>query len=101
MAHKYSATADDIDVKYLAHLARLQLTEEETGRFQDQLNQIIDYVKQLNELDVEGVEPTAHAVSITNVFREDEPRPCMDRDAFLANTPEQRNGQVVMPKIIE
>ncbi len=97
----FSQQAEGMDVRYVAHLARLDLTDEEAALFQGQLDHILDYVKELGALKVEGVEPTAHAVPVQNVLRKDEPRPCMDREKALANAPLERNGQFVAPKIIE
>ena len=87
MSGKYSQSADKIDVRYVAHLARLHLSDEETVRFQGQLEQVLGYVKELSKLNVDGVEPTAHAMPVNNVFRKDEARPCMDREKALANAP--------------
>jgi aspartyl-tRNA(Asn)/glutamyl-tRNA(Gln) amidotransferase subunit C len=98
---KFNESADKIDVRYVAHLARLHLTDEEASRFQPQLEQILQYVKELSALDVEGVEPTAHAMPVQNVFRKDETRPCVDREKALRNAPLERGGQFVVPKIIE
>ncbi len=95
------AEATHIDVSYVAHLARIHLTEEETALFQGQLNQVLEYVEQLKELDVTGVEPTAHAMSLVNVLRADEPAPGLDHDTVVDNFPAVRDGQVVVPKIID
>ncbi len=101
MAVEYTQAADKIDVRYVAHLARLHLSDAEAVRFQGQLEQILQYVKELQELDVSGVEPTAHAVPVQNVFRADEPRPGLDHAQAMANAPLARNDQFVVPKIIE
>lgn len=90
-----------MDVSYVAHLARLELTPEEIARFQEQLGHVLAYVEELKEVDVAGVEPTAHAMSVENVVRPDEVRPCLDRDAVMANAPAKANGQFLAPKIIE
>lgn len=92
---------EGIDVRYVAHLARLYLTEEEIAKFQGQLEQILSYVKELSAADVAGVEPTAHAVPVENVFRADEPRPCLPHDEAMSNAPEQRGGQFAVPRILE
>lgn len=97
----HSEDPGTIDVAYVAHLARLHLTGEEIEAFQGQLAQVVQYVEQLNELDVEGIEPTSHAVPVQNVMREDEPSPSMNRDRALANAPEHRAGQFAVPRIIE
>lgn len=101
MAPAYSQDAEKIDVRYVAHLARLQLSEDEVRKFQPQLEQILGYVRQLSELNVDGVEPTAQAFPMNNVLRKDQSRPCMDREKALSNAPCERQGQFVVPKIIE
>lgn len=101
MNAKYSQDADKIDVRYVAHLARLYLSDEEAVLFQGQLEQILEHVKQLNALEVEGVEPTAHAIPVHNIFRADEPRESLDHEKVMANAPHARNGQFVVPKIVE
>jgi aspartyl-tRNA(Asn)/glutamyl-tRNA(Gln) amidotransferase subunit C len=90
-----------IDVKYVAHLARLSLTEEEEHKLEEQLGQVLNYVEKLKEVDVSGVEPTAHAFPLVNVTRPDEVRPCMDRQEALRNAPAQANGLFIVPKIVE
>jgi aspartyl-tRNA(Asn)/glutamyl-tRNA(Gln) amidotransferase subunit C len=101
MTESKPGDAGTIDVAYVAHLARLELSAEETARLQSQMEGIVDYVRQLGELDVEGVEPMAHAVPVHNVFREDEPRTSLDRDAALANAPSERRHLFMVPRIIE
>ena len=76
-----------IDVRYVADLARIALTDVEAARFQGELNDILAYVAQLGELDLEGVAPTAHAAVRGNVMREDRPHPGLERGAMLANAP--------------
>ncbi len=101
MTAKYSQSADKIDVRYVAHLARLHLSDDEAVKFQAQLEQVLQHVHELSALNVEGVEPTAHAMPLNNVFRKDEVRPCLDHEKALANAPSGRHGQFVVPKIIE
>lgn len=95
------ADATHIDVSYVANLARIDLTAEETALFQGQLDQILEYVEQLGELDVSNVEPTAHAMPLVNVLRDDTPRASLDHDAVIANAPAARDGQILVPKILE
>jgi aspartyl-tRNA(Asn)/glutamyl-tRNA(Gln) amidotransferase subunit C len=95
------ADATHIDVSYVANLARIDLTEEETALFQGQLDQILEYVEQLGELDVSNVEPTAHAMPLVNVLRADEPGVSLDNDTVTANAPAARDGQILVPKINE
>jgi aspartyl-tRNA(Asn)/glutamyl-tRNA(Gln) amidotransferase subunit C len=90
-----------MDVSYVANLARIELTEEETALFQGQLDQVLEYVEQLNELEVSDVEPTAHAAPRVNVLRSDEPGESLDNDTVTANAPASRDGQVLVPKINE
>lgn len=89
------------DVKYIAHLARLQLTPEEEKKLGAQLGGILGYIEKLKELDVTGVEPTAHAVPMTNVTRPDEVRPSLPHDDAMRNAPAQTNGLFIVPKIVE
>ena len=90
-----------IDVPYLAQLARISLDAEQMAKFGAQLQQIVSYVEKLKEVNVEGIEPTAHATPITNVFRPDEPRAPGDSAPFLKNAPHQVNNLFVVPKIVE
>jgi len=93
--------APEIDVKYVAHLARLHLTQEELQTFGAQLGQIVGYIEKLNELDVTQIEPTAHAVPMTNVTRADEPFPSLSHEEALRNAPATANGLFLVPKIVE
>ena len=93
--------ATEIDVKYVAHLARLHLTPEEERKLGAQLGGILGYIEKLKELDVTGVEPTAHAVPMVNVTRADEIRPSLAREDALRNAPAQANGLFIVPKIVE
>jgi len=90
-----------IDVKYVAHLARLNLTPEEDEKFGAQLGQILTNVAKLNQLDVSQVEPTAHAIPLVNVTRSDEIRPSISNEEALRNAPAKANGLFIVPKIVE
>jgi aspartyl-tRNA(Asn)/glutamyl-tRNA(Gln) amidotransferase subunit C len=90
-----------MDVSYVANLARIELTDEETKLFQGQLDQVLEYVEQLGELDVSNVEPTAHAVPLVNVLRADQLGVSLDNDTVTANAPASRDGQILVPKINE
>lgn len=92
---------NDIDVKYVAHLARIALTPEEEQHLGPQLVKILGHIEKLNELDVSGVEPTAHAVPMVNVTRPDEVRPSLSHDEAMRNAPAQANGLFIVPKIVE
>jgi aspartyl-tRNA(Asn)/glutamyl-tRNA(Gln) amidotransferase subunit C len=89
------------DVQKVALLSRLRLSGPELDRFTIQLNRIVGYVEQLQELDTEGVEPMAHPLVIENVFREDEVRDSLDRDVALQNAPKQRNGFYLVPPVLD
>ena len=91
----------DFNVRYTAQLARLNLSEEEIATFQSQLSQVLDYVEKLKQVDVTGVEPTAHTSAIFNVFRKDEPGECFTPEQALANAPRQANHLFVVTKVIE
>ena len=93
--------APEIDIKYVAHLARLELTPEEQQRFGDQLGHILEHIEKLKQLDVTTVEPTAHAMPLVNVTRADEARPSLPHDDALRNAPAQANGLFIVPKIVE
>jgi len=91
----------EIDVKYVAHLARLQLTPEEERKFGEQLGHILGHVEKLKELDVTGVEPTAHAMPRVNVTRSDEVRPSLPHEEAMRNAPAQSGGLFIVAKIVE
>ena len=94
-------SSPNLDVRDVARLARIELTDKETETFQSQLGDVLEYVEQLGRLDVAGVEPTAHATPVFNVFREDAARPGLDRQAVLANAPHAANNLVVVTKVLE
>lgn len=89
------------DVEYVARLARLRLSEEEKERLTTQLGAIVEYVEKLNGLDTASVEPTAHVLSLRNVTRPDEAKPCIDREKILALAPRAADGFVKVPRVIE
>lgn len=91
----------EVDVKYVAHLARLSLTPAEEEKFGAQLNHILGYIEKLKELDVSQIEPTAHAVPLVNVFRPDVVRPSISNEDALRNAPAKANGLFIVPKIVE
>ena len=93
--------AAEINVKYVAHLARLALTSDEEVKLTAQLGHILGYIEKLRELDVSGVEPTAHAVPMVNITRADEIRPSLTHEDALRNAPRQANGLFIVPKIVE
>ena len=85
------------DVLHVARLARLQLTESEVERFQEQLSAILDAVSKVQELDLAGVPPTSHPLDVVNVWREDEPRPSLPVEEALANAPGRRGDLFEVP----
>lgn len=95
------STTPGIDVTYVAQLARLKLSEEETRRFQGQLDQVVGYVEQLRKLDVSGIEPTAHAVDRANVMRDDSTAVSLTPEEATANAPQRANDLFIVPKVIE
>ncbi len=94
-------SAVEIDVKYVAHLARLSLSPEEEQKIGAQLGNILGYIEKLKEVNVTGVEPTAHAFPLVNVTRPDEVRPSISHSEALRNAPAQANGLFIVPKIVE
>jgi aspartyl-tRNA(Asn)/glutamyl-tRNA(Gln) amidotransferase subunit C len=92
---------DQATVEKVAMLSRLDFSGEAKDKMTEQLNDILDYMDKLNELDTEDVEPTAHALPIKNVFREDSVEESLDRDIALANAPEKEDGSFKVPKVIE
>ena len=91
----------EIDIKHVAHLARISLSPEEEKKFGAQLGQVLGYIDKLNEVDVTGVEPTAHAFPLVNVTRPDEVRPSISNEEALRNAPAHANGLFIVPKIVE
>ena len=91
----------DIDVKYVAYLARVSLSLEEEQQIGAQLGNILGYIEKLKEVDVAGVEPTAHAFPLVNVARPDEVRPSISHEEALRNAPATTNGLFIVPKIVE
>lgn len=95
------SSSEHMDVKYIAHLARIHLTEEEVASFQSQLDDVLAYVDQLKALDVSDIEPTAHAIPVRNVLRDDEVRPSLDHATVMRNAPSEVQGQFKVPRIVE
>jgi aspartyl-tRNA(Asn)/glutamyl-tRNA(Gln) amidotransferase subunit C len=89
------------EVQQVARLSRLHLTDDEVERMREQLDAILAYVDKLSELDVEGVEPTAHAVPLVNVMRDDTVRPSLPQDVALANAADRADQFFRVPRIIE
>jgi len=89
------------DVEHVARLARLELSEADKERMRRELDSILSYIDKLRAVDTEGVEPTSHAVPLTNVMREDVTRPSFPQSDMLANAPERSGEFFRVPKIIE
>ena len=89
------------EVKHVANLARLAITEEEAEKLTSDLDAIISFAEELNELDTENVEPTSHVLDMKNIFREDVSKPGLPVEEVLKNAPDHENGQIKVPAIIE
>ena len=89
------------EIEHIAVLARLSLSEEEKELFGSQLSSILDYMGKLNELDTKGIEPTSHVLSLSNVMRDDIPRPSIPKEDALMNAPDHTEKFFRVPKIIE
>jgi aspartyl-tRNA(Asn)/glutamyl-tRNA(Gln) amidotransferase subunit C len=88
------------EVKHVANLARLAITEEETEKMRRELDAIITFAEQLNELDTENVEPTYHVLDMKNVLREDVAQEGLPREEVLKNAPDHQDGQIKVPPIM-
>ncbi|GAA0460079.1 Asp-tRNA(Asn)/Glu-tRNA(Gln) amidotransferase subunit GatC [Alkalibacillus silvisoli] len=88
-------------VKHVANLARLAITEEEAEKYSEQLSAIIDFSEQLNELDTTDVEPTTHVLEMKNIMRKDEPKEWISKEDALKNAPDQKDGQFRVPSILD
>ena len=92
---------DEAQVRKVAKLARLDLTDAEVTEFAGQLSAILDYVARMNELNTEGVEPLAHCLPINNVFRDDKIKESLGTEKTLANAPQRDESFFKVPKILE
>ena len=95
------AKTSDLDVGYVSKLARLNLSDEETKLYQKQLADVLKYAEKLSEVDVSRIESAAHAVPMFDVFRKDEPGPCLTAEEALANAPQKANQLFVVTKVVE
>ncbi|MEE8398409.1 MAG: Asp-tRNA(Asn)/Glu-tRNA(Gln) amidotransferase subunit GatC [Desulfobacterales bacterium] len=89
------------EVIHVADLARLDMGEEAIDGFADQIGNILTYVDTLKQVDTTDVDATTHAISLSNVFREDEEKTPIARDAAQANAPEKEDGLFLVPKVID
>jgi aspartyl-tRNA(Asn)/glutamyl-tRNA(Gln) amidotransferase subunit C len=92
---------DDLKLDHVASLARIDLTPEEKARFATQLGDVLAYVALLNEVDISGVEATAHAFPVVNVWAADVPEPGLTVEDALRNAPEKRDNMFVVPRVVE
>ena len=92
-------TADE--VRYIARLARVGLTEEEVERLRDELSHILDHFAILSKIDTDDVPPTAHVVEMSNVWRDDVPRPSAPREEVLANAPREQDGFIRVRAVLD
>jgi aspartyl-tRNA(Asn)/glutamyl-tRNA(Gln) amidotransferase subunit C len=88
------------EVLYVADLARLDLDEASIDMFAEQITEILGYVDMLKGVDTEGIQPTSHAIFLTNAFREDENKEHLERDRALGNAPEKEDGSFIVPKVV-
>ena len=92
---------DRAAVDHVARLARLDLSDDERVRMQTELNDILEHVTKIQSLDLDGVQPTSHAVPLRNVMRADEVTPSLSQEAALANAPASEDGRFMVPRIVE
>jgi aspartyl-tRNA(Asn)/glutamyl-tRNA(Gln) amidotransferase subunit C len=90
-----------LDIDYVARLARLALTEDEKREYSRQLGDVLTHIEQLARVDVTGVEPTAHAFPVENVWADDVARPGLSVEQALHNAPAQRAQMISVPKVVE
>ena len=91
----------ELNIDHVAKLARLALTPEEKTTFAAQLGSVLHHIEQLGKVDVTGVEPSAHAFSVHNVWQDDVARPGLPVADALRNAPAQRENMIVVPKVVE
>lgn len=95
------AEIPDLNIDRVAELARIALTPEEKTTYAAQLGEVLQHVEQLKQVNVDGVEPTAHAFSVENVWADDEAQPGLSAADVLRNAPAQRQGMIAVPKVVE
>jgi len=89
------------NIEYIAHLARIKLTEQEKTTFGAQLSTVLGYMEKLREVNVDNVEPTSHPLPLVNVMRDDKPEPGLSHTEAMQNAPLQTNDLFIVPKIVE
>jgi aspartyl-tRNA(Asn)/glutamyl-tRNA(Gln) amidotransferase subunit C len=95
------SSTPQLDIDHVAKLARLALTPEEKARFAQQLGDVLHHIEQLAKVDVSGVEPTAHAFDVHNVWADDVAQPGLPVELALKNAPAQRDHMIAVPKVVE
>lgn len=95
------AANEDLNIDRIANLARLALTPEEKVKFSAQLADVLTNIEKLKQVNVDGVEPTAHAFPISNVWADDVAKPGLSVEDALRNAPEKRDNMIVVPKVVE
>ena len=94
-------SSEQMNVRHIADLARIDLSNEECDTFQGQLDSILGYIETLKSVDVDGIEPTAHASPVFDRLREDVSRPGLEQADLLRNAPDSALGQIRMPKVVD
>lgn len=94
-------SSKQMDVRYVADLARIDLSDEECSTFQSQLDAIVGYIDQLSDVNVDGIEPTAHATPVFDHLREDISNPGLNQSDLLENAPDDALGQIRVPKVVD
>lgn len=89
------------EVKYVADLARIELTDKELDKFSKQLEKILEYIDQLKQVDIKGVLPTSHVLNLKNVYREDKVKPSLNIEEFLKSVQNKEETFFKVPKVIE
>lgn len=95
------SSVPQLNIDHVAKLARLALSPEEKAKFAQQLGDVLHHIEQLGKVDVTGVEPTAHAFAVYNVWQDDVARPGLPVDQALRNAPAQRDNMITVPKVVE
>ena len=95
------SSAPQLNIDHVARLARLALTPEEKAKFAQQLGDVLHHIEQLAKVDVSGVEPSAHAFAVHNVWADDVAQPGLPVEQALRNAPAQRDNMIVVPKVVE
>jgi len=88
-------------VKSIAHMIRIEITDEEAGQYANEMNQLIGYANRMGELNTDEVEPTTHGIIIENVLRNDKPVQSLTQEEALKNAPDQQDGHFKVPSIME